>query len=90
MILHLQVHMDSTINGEIITDSRLDVGRIIVVMMYLKMQHELLKLHGILATIITDITDIRSLCEVQIIGHEISITIDYGDEVEIMLVITGD
>ena len=39
---------------------------------------------------LVDIMEVRLLCEVLIIGHEISIMIDYGDEVEIMRVIIGD
>ena len=33
---------------------------------------------------LVDIMEARLLCEVLIIGHEISIMIDYGEEVEIM------
>ena len=53
------------------------------------MQHEL-KQYGIVVIIINDIIELCSLREVMIIGHEIYITKDCDDEVEIMKAIIGD
>ena len=92
MILHLQVHTDFIINGEIIMDSRFDVGQIDVQIQLQQMQHER-KQYGIVVIIINDIIELCSLREIiehQIIGHEVYITKDCDDEVEIMKAIIGD
>lgn len=92
LILWLHDHMDIFISGEIIMDLKYDVGdhlMEIVRIQFRRMRHER-RLYGMIAITINDIIELILLHEVLIIGTEILIIMDYGDEQEIVRVTIGD
>ena len=80
--MHPGILIDLNISDEIITDSKMDVGQNDVQILLQRMQQQL-KWNGIVAIIINDIMERDLLNEVRIIGQEMDIMIDYGDEAEI-------
>ena len=86
--MQLRDHMDIIINGEIIMDSKYDVGMVLVRIQLRRMQHEQ-KLYGIVVIIINDTIELILLHEM-ITGQEIYTMIIYGEVLRIQLRLGND
>ena len=87
-VLRLHDHMDTIISGETIIDLKCDAGLMAVWIQLWEVQREK-KLFGIIVITTSDTIECILLHEV-IIGVEIYIMMDCGDDPEIEMVIIGD